>query len=67
MVGLTQEGEGEDGQVEEKAENVKYAEAGDQSNERRFETKICLTNDTESDKITLKRIKLTSFTFTDME
>ena len=40
-VGLTQEGEGEDGQVEEDAENVKYAEAGDQTNERSFESKIC--------------------------
>ena len=50
-VGLTQEGEGEDGQVEEDAEDVKYAEAGDQTDERGLEPKISPEDDTESDEI----------------
>ena len=47
-VGLTEEGEGEDGQVEDEAEAVEYAQVGDEAGEAALETKICFPENTDS-------------------
>ena len=46
-VGLAEEGDGEDGQVEDKTEAVKYAQVGDEAGEAALETKICFPEDTD--------------------
>ena len=47
-VGLAEEREGENGQVDGEAEAVEYAQVGDEAGEAALETKICFPEDTDS-------------------
>ena len=58
-VGLTQEGEGEDGQVGEDAESVEYAETGNQTAEGGLEAEICFVDDTETYQVACNIIYFT--------
>ena len=46
-IGLAENGEGEDQKVEDQAEAVKNAQAGDEADEATFETKICFEENTD--------------------
>ena len=50
-VGLTEQGEGEDGQVEEDTEAVKYAKVGNESSEGALEAKVDVKKNSYSGEI----------------
>ena len=61
--GLTQEGDGEDGQVGEDAESVEYAETGNQTTEGGLEAEICFVDDTQTYQVACNIIYLTDQQF----
>jgi hypothetical protein len=60
--GLAEEGEGEDGKVEDETEAVKYAKVGDEAGEAALETKIGFPENTDSGKISYESKKKPSQT-----
>ena len=62
-VGLTQEGDREDGQVGEDAESVEYAETGNQTTEGGLEAEICFVDDTQTYQVACNIIYLTDQQF----